>query len=168
MSEWTIEAYHETSVTSYVYKIRPKMRGPFDGCWRVLTETKRAPPIPAGPHWGIVLGVRLPKMPRATACSIGTDWCPRTNSLKEGRTLCTVQTIGKHIPLLLLIQTYWGKFRQYISARSNLSNRPNHGDYKYSLANIANFSSGQGLSLGEILHRQFLYWPFLLISVLSF
>ena len=24
--------YHEASVTSYVYEIRPKIRGPFDGC----------------------------------------------------------------------------------------------------------------------------------------
>ena len=35
--EWTIEAeayiiYHEASVTSYVYEIRQKIRGPFDGC----------------------------------------------------------------------------------------------------------------------------------------
>ena len=40
-SEWTIEAKltymshggnHEASVTSYVYEIRPKIRGPFDLC----------------------------------------------------------------------------------------------------------------------------------------
>ena len=27
----------EASVTSYVYEIRPKIRGPFDGCKRVVT-----------------------------------------------------------------------------------------------------------------------------------
>ena len=30
--------HHEASVTSYVYEIRPKMQGPFDGCQRVLTK----------------------------------------------------------------------------------------------------------------------------------
>ena len=30
--------YHEASVTSYVYEIRPKIQGPFDGCQRVLTK----------------------------------------------------------------------------------------------------------------------------------
>ena len=29
---------HEASVTSYVYEIRPKIQGPFDGCQRVLTK----------------------------------------------------------------------------------------------------------------------------------
>ena len=33
----------EASVTSYVYEIRPKIRGPFDGCKRVLTKLNLSP-----------------------------------------------------------------------------------------------------------------------------
>ena len=32
MHESQVNIYHEASVTSYVYEIRPKIRGPFDGC----------------------------------------------------------------------------------------------------------------------------------------
>ena len=32
MHESNVNIYHEASVTSYVYEIRPKIRGPFDGC----------------------------------------------------------------------------------------------------------------------------------------
>ena len=31
-NESRVNIYHEASVTSYVYEIRPKIRGPFDGC----------------------------------------------------------------------------------------------------------------------------------------
>ena len=30
--ESQVKKYHEASVTSYVYEIGPKIRGPFDGC----------------------------------------------------------------------------------------------------------------------------------------
>ena len=32
MHESQVNIYYEASVTSYVYEIRPKIRGPFDGC----------------------------------------------------------------------------------------------------------------------------------------
>ena len=43
---------HKASVTSYVYEIRPKIKGPFDGCYRVLTRCDTS-------RWKVAATIRL-------------------------------------------------------------------------------------------------------------
>ena len=77
---------------------------------RMLTSADRDKKSPSHPRWSPLWGSAWCKTAQNAPSHCVLPWYPglypSTNSLKEGRTLCTVQTIGKHITLLLLIQTY--------------------------------------------------------------